>query len=262
MDIHFDLGLRAYESGDAYVLARHRGALGLLPEAGVESQPFLALRWRELWLDGARMDAIQVAFQAYEAEPANVDTAIDLSSLLDELKKFPESLKVLLECARLNMEEPDIWHQVGLAADQLDNLELRHQAFKHVWELERVDEPTNRQWIAEDALIECVEGAIAQLPPMVAGLLGPVLHIFEDYPDAWILDTELGDPRVPVALEPLDDAEGEQLRESRLVFFRWNMERLGDSEEEVSRQIEAAVRDEIAFALGLDDDVLHFEGEG
>ena len=248
--------------GDAYVLARHRGAIGLLPEAGVESQPFLALRWRELWLDGARLDAVQVAFRAYEVDPANVDTAIDLSTLLDELDKQPESLKVLLECARLNEEEPDIWHQVGVASDQLDNLELRYQAFKRVWELERADEPTDRQWIAEDILTASVEGAIAQLPPMVAKMLGDVDHVFEDYPDAWILETELGDPRVPVALEPAGNVDDDVPREARLIFYRWTIERLGDCEEEVSRLVEAAVRDEIAFALGLDDEVLHFVGEG
>jgi len=183
VDIHFDLGMRAYEAGDAYVLARHRGAIGMLPEAGVQSQPFLALRWRELWLDGARMEAIQVAFQAYEDDPSNVDTALDLSSLLDELDKLPESLKVLLECAQLNKDEPDIWHQVGVTADQVDNLELRHEAFKRVWELERVEGPGERQWLAEDLLVGCVEDAIKQLPPMVVGLLGPVMHVFEDYPE-------------------------------------------------------------------------------
>ena len=261
VDIHFDLGLRAYEMSDAYVLARHRGALGLLPEAGVTSQPFLALRWRELWLDGARLEAIQVALSAYESDPSNVDIAIDLSTLLDEVDRKPESLKILLECARLNLEEPDIWHQVGIASDQSDDLALRRQAFQRVWELERNQEPEGRYWVPEDILLECVEKAIHQLPPVVDSGLGRITYVFEDYPDAWILDTELGDPRVSVALEPCEEEEA-NAETSRLIFFRWNIERLGGSEEDVQSQLTAAVRDEIAFALGIDDGVLHFVGEG
>ena len=262
LEIHFELGMRAYEMGDAYVLARHRGAVGMLPEAGVDSPPFLALRWRELWLDGARVEAIQVAFQAYEDDPANVDTALDLSGLLDDLEKHPESLKVLLECAQLNQADADIWYQVGVAADQLDDLTLRRQAFRRVWEIEHEEGPLDRQWVAEDLLVRCVEGAIAHLPPMVTTMLGPVLHVFEDYPEEWILGSELGDSRVTVALEPTEDAGIEDARETRLIFFRWNIERLDVSEDELRGQLESAVRDEIAYVLGIDDDVLHFEGEG
>ena len=76
---HFELGLSAYDSGDVSGVLRHLSALGLLPEGGSECAEFLALRWRALWLQGERDEALEVAQRAARWNPNDPDAAIELA---------------------------------------------------------------------------------------------------------------------------------------------------------------------------------------
>ena len=58
--VHFDLGMRCWEVKDFYGVARHRAAIGLLPEGGMDCSEFLLLRWRELWLDDEQESLVSI----------------------------------------------------------------------------------------------------------------------------------------------------------------------------------------------------------
>lgn len=267
MAVHFDLGLRAYDVADLQGVKRHRAAVGMLPGYGARSLEFLALRWRELWLLERPDDALAVAREAADRYREDPDAALELADVLVEVGQGSEALAVLQQAARDHGDEPDIWYEVGVAAERLERWDLRTDAFTRVWELEHHREPAFRLWLPEERFIAVAERAIGRLPPVARRSLGNVSIHVEDYPERWILETEVADPRLLGLFDGPERAtelgvDHVSYGPALIHLFRWNIERVCASEEEVEEQVEITVRHEIGHYLGLDEDALDFMGLG
>ncbi len=265
--VHFDLGLRAYDDGDLESLRRHRAAVGMLPDAGAGSLQFVALRWRERWLDGDHDSALELAREAARRFPDDTDTVLELADVLREVGKDREAATVLLDAASARADDPEIWYEAGVAAEKIERWDLRRDCFWRVWELEHHAEPGWRLWLPEERFVEVAEETIADLPERIRAALGNIVIMVEDYPEAWIFETSVGDPRIlglfdgpDRALERGADyvAEGP----ARVYLFRWNIERISSSEAEVEEQVAITVLHEIGHYLGLDEDDLDLRGLG
>jgi predicted Zn-dependent protease with MMP-like domain len=262
---HFDLGLRAYDAGDLHGVQRHRAAVGMLPEGGPQSLEYLALRWRELWVLDQREAALEVARDANQRYPDDLDTALDLGDVLTDLGRGEEALEALTALVKRNPDDPDLWYEVGLAAERLERWETRLAAFKRVWDLEHAAEPGDRLWVSDERFTELAEGALERLPEGARRALGNVAVMVEDYPEAWIFETDVADPRV---LGLFDGVERSVERGSDFVsrgpslihLFRWNIERFCHDEEEVEEQVEITVLHEVGHYLGLDEEDLRHRG--
>ena len=267
LSVHFDLGLRAYDAGDSVGVARHRAAVGMLPEGGPRSLQYLALKWRELWLGERWDEALDVARTAAERYPDDADTALELGDILTDLGADAEALETLLACARQNVDDPDLWYEVGVVAERTERWDIRHEAFSCVWDLEHEREPGFRLYLPEARFLQVAEDTIGRLPPTTRQALGNVAVMVDNYPDRWILETEVSDPRLlglfsgpERALEGASDhvAWGPAM----IHLFRWNIERVCSNEEEVVEQVEITVLHEIGHYLGLDEEALHARGLG
>lgn len=239
----------------------------MLPEAASGSLPYLALRWRELWLDGRRQDALAVARTAMARFPDDVDAVLEVADILVELEAFDEVAQMLVDAASKNPDDPEIWYEAGVALERVERWDLRHECFKQVWSLECQREPEFPMWLPEERFIEVAQAAIERLPDHVLEHLGNVAIMVEDYPGAWIFETEVSDPRL---LGLFDGPESSYERgldyvtdgPARIYLFRWNIERQCNSEDEVIEQVEITVLHEIGHYLGLDEDELHLRGLG
>ncbi|MGM0576281.1 MAG: metallopeptidase family protein [Myxococcota bacterium] len=264
---HFDLGLRAYDAADPAGVSRHRAAVGLLPEGGTSSLPFLALRWRELWLEGRHEEALEVAREAARRFPEDLDTVLELADVLQEMRLGSAAAELLVDSAERFADEPDVWYEAGVACERIEDWEGRLRCFERVWELEHDQEPTYRLWLPEERFMDVAEATLERLPPRVRENLGNVVIIVEDYPEEWIFDTDVGDPR----LLGLFDGPGRAseagvdfvaMGPSRIYLFRWNIERMCGSDAEVEEQVEITVLHEVGHYLGLEEDELHLRGLG
>ncbi len=265
--VHFDIGLRAYEEGGLAGVQRHRTAVGMLPDGGPASLPYLALRWRELWLLDRRPEALAVARTAMERFPDDPDAVLEVADILGELGAFEEAAQLLIDAASRNPDDAEIWYEAGIALEQIERWDLRLECFRHVWSLEQDREPEFRLWLPEQRFIEVAEATIERLPPHVLEHLGNVAIMVEDYPGAWIFETEVSDPRLLGLFDGPESAYERGLDyvadgPARIYLFRWNIERRCGSEGEVEQQIEITVLHEIGHYLGLDEEELHLRGLG
>lgn len=264
---HFHLGLSAYDHGDARNVARHRAAIGILPEAGPDSLEFMALDWRAKWLDDRQDEALAVAEEIARRFPDDPDGVLELGHILVDLDRPDEALEVLLRGTATHGGDADLWYELGLVAEQLDNDELRRRAFREVWQLEHDVEPSHRLFLTEDRFIEVVEDTLERLPPIARNALGNVAIIVEDYPDAWIVEEDVADPRVLGLFDGPDRAMEHSVEAviegpARISLFRWNIERTCASVEEAEEQVAITVLHEVGHYLGLDEEALHFMGLG
>jgi predicted Zn-dependent protease with MMP-like domain len=268
LQLHFDLGLRAWEDGDPVRVGRHCSAVGMLPEGGPDSLEFLALRWRWQWLSGDRDAALETARDAAARHPGDPDTILELSDILSDLGRDAEAMELLHACARDNPDDADLWYEVGLAAEAAQEEELRAAAFRTVWDLEHGREPSFRLFVPEERFIALAEEALTRLPPLTREGLGNVAVIVEDYPAEWILETDVSDPRVMglfAGAEHYQQMPGSDClvdAPSRIHLYRWNIERVCGSEEEVAEQVGITVLHEVGHYLGLDEDALAYLGLG
>lgn len=267
LSVHFNLGLRAYDEEDLGTLVRQREAVGMLPEGGVDSLEFMALDWRVKWLQDSRDEALAVAREITARYPADADGLLELGHILVDLERAEEALEVFDDGARRNPDDADLWYELGLVAERLERWDTRHEAFRKVWELEHELEPEHRLYLTEDRVVEIVTQTIARLPPMARAAMGNVAIIVEDYPEAWIVDDDIADPRILGLFDGPEHASENQLDTisegpARIMIFRWNIERSCDSVEEAEEQVVITVLHEIGHYLGLDEDALHFLGLG
>jgi predicted Zn-dependent protease with MMP-like domain len=272
LGIHFHLGLRAYDAGDAYGVYRHRSAVGILPEGGIDSLEFMALDWRSRWLADQRVEALAIAEALAERYPDDADGVLELGHILTDLERPADALVVLRQGAARNEDDSDLWYEVGIAAERLEDWDTRSDAFRRVWLLDHDAAPEQRLWISDGQLAEAAERMLQRLRPMAQGALSDVEISIDDYPARWVVDDDVADPRILVLFEAPEDrsedsgeavaGSGIGLGDCKLYLFRWNIERACGSPEEVDEQIEVAVLNEIGDFLGLDDDTLHFIGLG
>lgn len=247
VDLHFELGLAAYGAGNLMSLGRHRAAVGLLPEAGVDSLYFLALRWRELWLESAGEDALEVAQRAHELAPLDLETARDLGALLAEMGLDEASLEVCMDCVRTHANDADLWYEIGILAEGLNNGDLWEQAFRRVWELDLEVDDQGKFWVSEERLAASVELAAQVLSSPAADLLRGMEVVFEEYPGEWILDTLEADPRICVAVQIFGGVTEEVGR--RLVFFKDNIRRFLLEDDELEDRMKLDVIDAVEMLI-------------
>ena len=267
LSVHFQLGLRAYESGDLFGVSRHRAAIGMLPEGGVTSNEFMALDWRAKWLEDRRDEARQVATEIAERFPGDPDALLELSQILSDLDEADNALAVLLEGTRRCADDPDLWYELGLAAERLEEWDLRRRAFHRVWELEHETQPTRRLFLSADEFVRVVEETLERLPPVAREAIGNVAIFVEDYPDEWIVSGDIADPRVLGIFDGPDRPTQQSIGAivegpARIYLFRWNIERICSSWEEAVEQVGITVLHEVGHYLGLDEEALHFRGLG
>lgn len=266
--VHFDLGLRAYDAGEVAGVQRHRSAVAMLPEGGPGALEYLALRWRELWLLGERDDALVVATEASRRYPDDPEATLELGDILVEVGRFDAALDVLLEGARKHPEHAEIWYETGLAAERVERWEVRSECFQRVWALEHEQEGTGaRLWLPEERFVEVAEETLERLSARIRQAVGNVAIFVEDYPDAWIFETEVGDPRVLGLFDGPERAQEAGVDfvatgPARIYLFRRNIERMCRSAEEVEEQVEITVLHEVGHYLGLDEEELHLRGLG
>ena len=268
--VHFEAGLRHYERGELEGLVRHRTALGMLPEGGGESLPYLALKWRELWLQGGHEAALTIVRQAAARFPEDADTALELADVLNDLGYTSDALTVLAKAAHRASDDADLWYELGLTAEALGQGELRKEAFRRVWGLEQAWEPARRVWLSEERMRVAVKHTLGRLPPLAQGVIGNITIVVEDYPEEWIFDTGGADPRImglfrgPESGRSPERASTDYVPQGSptLYLYRWNIERVCGTPEEVEAQVEMTVLHEVGHYLGLDEEALHFQGLG
>lgn len=268
LHVHFDLGMRSWEAGDLYGVARHRSAIGLLPEGGMGATEFMLLRWRELWLEGEQDAAAEVAQMAVERFPRDVDTLLDLCFLLGRMERHADALEVLVDAVEEHPDDADLWYELAKCASALEQFDERKIAFRRVWELEQDSEPEVRLFVSEETFEELANAALGSLPPNIQQALGHVSVSVEDYPSEAILDSDVADPRVLcffAGAERFGEQAGSDVvadTPSMLHLYRWNLERTCYSEDDLEVQIHQVVADEVCHYLGLEDGDLAFAGMG
>jgi len=264
---HFHLGLTAYDQGDLKQVVRHRSAIGMLPEGGPDSLEFLALDWRARWLEDHHDQALAVARVIAERFPEDPDASLELAHILSDLDQPEEALEVLVAGTLRHAEDADLWFELGLVAERLERWDLRKGAFQHVWELEHDLEPVSRLFLSEERFIEVVETTLERLPPIARRALGNVAIFVEEYPERWVVDDDVADPRILGLFDGVDQAGENSLDTvlegpARIYLYRWNIERACASDDEAVEQIEITVLHEVGHYLGLDEEALHFIGLG
>ncbi len=265
--VHFDLGLRAYDVGDLDSLRRHHTAICMLPEAGSRCLQSAALSWRIRWLEGDYDGALELARRVMKDHPEDPHAPLELVDVLRELNKHEEVLEVLLWVSRLRPTEPDLWYDTGLAAERMEKWEVRWDCFRRVWELEATRDAPAGLLLSEERFLEVAEEVLEQLPPTVGDSLGNVAIFIEDYPAAWILESQVPDPRLLGLFEGPERAEERAVDTvatgpARIYLYRWNIERVCGSAVEVEEQIRITILHEIGHYLGLDEDDLVVRGLG
>jgi len=264
---HFHLGLNAYDAGDLKSVERHRAAVGMLPEGGAQSLEFMALDWRAAWLDDRHADALEVARAITRAFPDDPDGTLELAHILSDMQQPREALNVLIDGTNEHGEDADLWYELGLVAEGLEEWDIRKRAFQAVWQLEHDLEPTQRLYLSEETFIETVERTLERMPPVAQRALGNVAIIVEDYPESWIVDDDVADPRILGLFDGPDIATERSVHAvldgpARIYIFRWNIERTCQTEQEAVEQVQITVLHEVGHYLGLDEEALHFIGLG
>ena len=264
---HFHLGLNAYDAGDLKNVLRHRAAIGMLPEGGLDALEFMALDWRAKWLEDRHEEALAIAEAIAREFPEDADGVLELGHILSDLERPKEALEVLLTGTKAHEEDADLWYELGLVAELLEEWDVRRRAFREVWRLEHDVEPPQRLYLSEARFVETVEGAIERMPPVARRALGNVAIIVEDYPEAWIVDDDVADPRILGLFDGPDRGTEHSIDAvldgpARIYLYRWNIERTCTTEEEAVEQVEITVLHEVGHYLGLDEEALHFIGLG
>lgn len=267
VDVHLVAGLRAFECRDAASLDRHRDALASRDSGPSPRPEYLALTWRSLWLQGERQGALEAAQQAVQQNPGMAAALLDLTDLLSEMRSEAEALESLLSCLDDDSQEPELWYEAGLLAEAIGDAALCRRCWEKVWMLEHARPPEHRMWLSKSRFEEVAEAAFEGLPEEIKGALGNVVIFIEDYPERWLLDGLVGDPRLLGLFDGVGRASeyaSDVLQDgpSRIYLYRWNIERVATSLEDVERQIAITLRHEIGHYLGLDEDELHGRGLG
>ena len=265
LDVHFDLGLRAFEDKDLERLKQNRTAIAMLPEGGMGALEYLALSWRLAWLEERTEDAVETARTVTRLFPEDADGWLELAQVLSDLGRAHEALDVLQEGVKTQAEDADLWFEMGLAAERIGKEGLRKKAFKEVWKLEHEHAPERRLFLSDEVLEKTVENTLTRLPPVAQRALKNVAIIIEDYPDEWVVSDDVADPRILGLFDgpPLPDElsvssviEGP----ARIYLFRWNIDRVCTSVEDAIEQVEITVLHEVGHYLGLDEEALDYRG--
>ena len=267
LDVHFDLGLAAYDVKDQAGVEKQRTAIAMLPEGGAGCLEFKALDWRVAWLAGRDQEALAIAKEIVAEHPHDVDAVLELAQILNDLDQGEEAIRVLVAAVERSPEDADLWFELGYAAERAGVWPLRDRAFREVWKLEHDQAPRQRLFLPDEPFIEAVEKTLEKLPKGVRSAIGNVAIFVEDYPDEWVVEEAIADPRILGLFDgPTRDAEGASFAPStgpsRIYIYRWNIERYCRSADEVAEQVEITVLHEIGHYLGLDEDALHARGLG
>lgn len=263
--VHFDLGLRAFEARDLKRVTQNRIAVAMLPEAGVESLEYLSLLWREHWIAGRQAEAVAIGRKLVERFPEDPDGSLELAQMLTDAGRPDEASVILLAGVEKHPGDPDMWFELGLAAERAENETLRLKAFQEVWRLEHGEEPEQRLFLSEEAFLRAVELTMEELPDHIRDAIGNVAVIIEDYPDRWVVDEGIADPRLMGLFIGPDKAQEGAVETvsdgpSRIYLYRWNIERQCPTLEDVEREIRITVLHEIGHYLGLDEEDLEERG--
>lgn len=269
LEVHFDLGLRAFEEKQLERLKQNRTAIALLPEGGMGALEYLALTWRLAWLEERHEDALETARAIVKLFPDDPDGVLELAQILADMGRAHEALDVLDEGVRVQPDDPDLWYEMALAAERLGKEATRKKAFREVWRIEHARPPEPRPGMAgisDELFVKTVEDTIQKLPPVAKRALANVAIMVEDYPEEWVVaDDDVIDPRILGLFDgpplPMENSVSAVIEgPARIYLFRWNIERTCHSAEEAIEQIEITVLHEIGHYLGLDEDALDFRG--
>jgi predicted Zn-dependent protease with MMP-like domain len=258
LETHFDMGLEAYERGEREGLVRHMEAVAVLPEGGTGCIEYLALSWRLKWLDGDQQAAAETARLGTLLFPQDVDTVLEYGRLLVDLGRHGDALPVLEEGTRLAPEDADMWFELGVAAEFVEDWDLRIDAFRRVWQIEHRFEPAEARLLTDDEAVAVAEAAVERLPPAVRSAVGNVAIIVEDYPEEWVVTDAAADPRIlglfdgpthgfETSLDAVMDGP------ARIYLFRRNIERHCQDREDAEHQIALTVLHELGHYFGFDE---------
>lgn len=265
LDVHFDLGLKAFEDKDLERLKQNRIAIAMLPEGGMGALEYLALSWRLAWLEERFEDALETARTITRLFPEDPDGVLELAQILSDLGRAHEALDTLQAGVDKQPEDADLWFEMGLAAERTGKDALRKKAFHEVWKLEHERAPERSLFLTDELLEKTVEHTLTRLPPVAQRALKNVAIIIEDYPEEWVVTDDVADPRILGLFDgpPLPDElsvsaviEGP----ARIYLFRWNIDRTCHTTDDAIEQVEITVLHEVGHYLGLDEEALDYRG--
>jgi predicted Zn-dependent protease with MMP-like domain len=258
LETHFDLGLEGYERRAREDLVRHLGAIAMLPEGGTGCLEYLALSWRLKWLDGEQQAAVETARLGTLLFPNDVDSVLEYGRLLVDMGRHAEAIPVLEQGTRIAADDADLWFELGIAAEFVEDWNLRLDAFRRVWQIEHRFEAVESRLLSDDEAVAVAEAAVERLPAQVRSAVGQVAIIVEDYPEEWVVTDAAADPRVlglfdgpthgfETSLDAVTDGP------ARIYLFRRNIERHCHDRDDAEHQIALTVLHELGHYFGFDE---------
>jgi predicted Zn-dependent protease with MMP-like domain/tetratricopeptide (TPR) repeat protein len=198
------------------------------------------------------------------------DLALEVAELLLETGDAAEARARLEKVVEAEPEWADAWYLLGTAAEDLEDEEAKRTAWLKsrsvdlrdlaAEEAAGADAGAGAPRLTEEALVAVAEGALAELPEDLRGLLVNVPIVVAEVPA--VADVEAGlSPRLLGLFHGTPHSErgafGATPALTEILLFRRNIERVARGEEETMRQeVRTTVLHEAGHFFGLDEDAL------
>ena len=194
--------------------------------------------------------ALRGASKELRAEALHILGRVELDS--DRPK---DALRLLGEAQRLGADWPDLFYDLGLTHEALDDDAAMRRAFLEVLDRDPSYDAELPITIDEDRLVEIAERLLEELPEEMRRRLADVPIIVEDRPTRDLVE-EGFDPRALGLFDGPPWSEqgltGPQL--NRIVLYRTNIAAACRSGAEADEEIRITLLHETAHFFGLDED--------
>lgn len=158
-------------------------------------------------------------------------------------------------------DDSDAWYVLGLAAEALDDTELRAEAWQRTRELDRseLERIPESERLAEAEVEACAEAALGELPERARALLVNVPIVIAELPA--VEDVREGvDPRLLgmfVGQGYADESHmGGHPTLTQILLFRRNLERMAGDDDVLREEIRRTLLHETGHFFGLDEAAL------
>lgn len=158
--------------------------------------------------------------------------------------------------ARLDPDDADAWHGLGLVAEARGDEARKIECFRKVRAIDLKAPPV--PWaVSVEALERAVEAALAELPERARALLGNVPIVVEDYPSEALVQDGV-DPRSlgifsGVPYPEQSTLSGQPPHLECVQLYKRNLERDARTPEEVEDEIRTTLLHETGHFFGLDE---------
>lgn len=254
---------RAHQAVDHGDLRRARRILGKIGE-GTPSPELAYAHWRVAWTSKGPAAALPGIEEAVVAFPESPDLHHALGTTLAQLDRPDDALVALEEACYLDADFAEAWYDLAKVRESVGDIAGMRAAFTEVYELDMA-EPLPELVFSEDQMKRWVERAVDLLPPEVRERIVDVPIFVAEYPEPWILETEIADPRLlglfdgPTWTE-LRSVEGAYTGAPHVYVFQRNLERVAPDPRTMAHEVRVTVHHELGHFLGLDEHDMHERG--